>query len=116
MALLPRPSADVNTAPKESQTGGALVPDNPLSLNFLDDCGVSRGANGRGEIAFYNLGKFTQVITDFETIHGKIANWPITKSQANANFTSAFKSGPVASAATPSSSTELPRRFTQNVG
>jgi DNA helicase-2/ATP-dependent DNA helicase PcrA len=26
-------------------------------------------ANGRGEIVFYNLGKFTQVITDFETIH-----------------------------------------------
>lgn len=40
-------------------------------LSFLDDCGVreERIANGRGEIVFYNLGKFTQVITDFETIH-----------------------------------------------
>jgi DNA helicase II / ATP-dependent DNA helicase PcrA len=40
-------------------------------LNFLDDCGAreERVANNRGEIAFYNLGKFTQVITDFETIH-----------------------------------------------
>ena len=40
-------------------------------LNFLDNCGVREElvGNGRGEIAFYNLGKFTQVITDFETIH-----------------------------------------------
>src|ERR1700685_3777678 len=40
-------------------------------LSFLDDCGVREEnvANDRGEIAFYNLGKFTQVITDFETIH-----------------------------------------------
>lgn len=40
-------------------------------LSFLEDCGAreERVANGRGEIAFYNLGKFTQVITDFETIH-----------------------------------------------
>jgi hypothetical protein len=26
-------------------------------------------ANGRGEVVFSKLGKFTQVITDFETIH-----------------------------------------------
>ncbi len=40
-------------------------------LSFLEDCGAreERVANGRGEIVFYNLGKFTQVITDFETIH-----------------------------------------------
>ena len=25
--------------------------------------------NGRGEIVFYNLGKFSQLISDFETIH-----------------------------------------------
>jgi DNA helicase-2/ATP-dependent DNA helicase PcrA len=40
-------------------------------LNFLDDCHAreEQVANDRGEIAFYNLGKFTQVIADFETIH-----------------------------------------------
>lgn len=40
-------------------------------LDFLEDCGAREEnvENGRGEIAFYNLGKFTQVITDFETIH-----------------------------------------------
>jgi DNA helicase-2/ATP-dependent DNA helicase PcrA len=40
-------------------------------LTFLEDCGLreERVPNGAGEIAFYNLGKFTQVITDFETIH-----------------------------------------------
>jgi DNA helicase-2/ATP-dependent DNA helicase PcrA len=40
-------------------------------LAFLEDCGGREELvlNGRGEIAFYNLGKFTQVITDFETIH-----------------------------------------------
>jgi len=40
-------------------------------LNFLDECGAREELvlNGRGEIAFYNLGKFTQVITDFETIN-----------------------------------------------
>src|SRR5260370_7460629 len=40
-------------------------------LNFLDDCRAreEQVGNDRGEIAFYNLGKFTQVISDFETIH-----------------------------------------------
>jgi DNA helicase II / ATP-dependent DNA helicase PcrA len=37
----------------------------------LEAAGVreERVLNNRGEIVFYNLGKFTQVITDFETIH-----------------------------------------------
>jgi DNA helicase-2/ATP-dependent DNA helicase PcrA len=40
-------------------------------LNFLENCHVreERVMDGRGEIVFYNLGKFTQVITDFETIN-----------------------------------------------
>jgi DNA helicase-2/ATP-dependent DNA helicase PcrA len=40
-------------------------------LKFLEDNGTreERIPNDRGEILFYNLGKFTQVITDFETIH-----------------------------------------------
>jgi len=40
--------------------------------------------NNRGEIAFYNLGKFTQVITDFETIH--YHSKPRHLYQAFANF------------------------------
>jgi DNA helicase-2/ATP-dependent DNA helicase PcrA len=40
-------------------------------LKFLEEAGVreERVPDGQGEIAFYNLGKFSQVITDFETIY-----------------------------------------------
>lgn len=40
-------------------------------LNFLERAGVreEQVPNGRGEVVFYNLGKFSQVISDFETIH-----------------------------------------------
>ncbi|MDR7420377.1 MAG: ATP-dependent DNA helicase [Armatimonadota bacterium] len=40
-------------------------------LTFLDEAGVreERVPDGRGEIVFYNLGKFSQLISDFETIH-----------------------------------------------
>ena len=40
-------------------------------INFLEKAGVreERIPDNRGEIALYNLGKFSQVITDFETIH-----------------------------------------------
>ena len=40
-------------------------------INFLEKAGVreERISDNRGEIALYNLGKFSQVITDFETIH-----------------------------------------------
>ena len=42
-----------------------------LFLAFLEDAGVreERVPDGRGEVAFYNLGKFSQLISDFETIH-----------------------------------------------
>ena len=42
-----------------------------LFLAFLEDAGIreERALNGRGEIVFYNLGKFSQLISDFETIH-----------------------------------------------
>lgn len=55
-------------------------------LSFLEDCGAreERVANGRGEIAFYNLGKFTQVITDFETIN--YHSRPVSLYDAFANF------------------------------
>lgn len=40
-------------------------------LSFLERAGVreEQVPNGRGEVVFYNLGKFSQVISDFETIH-----------------------------------------------
>jgi DNA helicase-2/ATP-dependent DNA helicase PcrA len=40
-------------------------------LNFVDEAGVreERVPNGRGEVVFYNLGKFSQLISDFEAIH-----------------------------------------------
>jgi len=42
-----------------------------LFLTFLEDAGVreERVPDGRGEVVFYNLGKFSQLISDFETIH-----------------------------------------------
>lgn len=38
---------------------------------FLQEIGIleENVPNGRGEIVFYNLGKFSQLISDFETIH-----------------------------------------------
>jgi DNA helicase-2/ATP-dependent DNA helicase PcrA len=40
-------------------------------LNFLEAAGVREEVvpNGRGDVVFYNLGKFSQLISDFETIH-----------------------------------------------
>src|SRR5665213_3754208 len=40
-------------------------------LTFLEDAAIreERVPNGRGEIVFYNLGKFSQLISDYETIH-----------------------------------------------
>jgi DNA helicase-2/ATP-dependent DNA helicase PcrA len=40
--------------------------------------------NGRGELAFYNLGKFSQAISDFESIHFK--SDPVQKYQSFAGF------------------------------
>jgi DNA helicase-2/ATP-dependent DNA helicase PcrA len=40
-------------------------------LTFLEDAQIreNRVPGGRGEVLFYNLGKFSQLISDFETIH-----------------------------------------------
>lgn len=40
-------------------------------LTFLEEIGLEeeRVPLGRGEVVFYNLGKFSQLISDFETIH-----------------------------------------------
>ena len=40
-------------------------------LTFIEDIGLHENAvpGNRGEVAFYNLGKFSQLISDFESIH-----------------------------------------------
>ena len=55
-------------------------------LAFLDQAGVREELvpGSRGEVAFYNLGKFSQVISDFETIHFQSA--PVEKYRSFADF------------------------------
>ena len=55
-------------------------------LNFLDESGVREKLvpKGRGEVIFYNLGKFSQLISDFETIH--FHSKPKEKYESFANF------------------------------
>jgi DNA helicase-2/ATP-dependent DNA helicase PcrA len=55
-------------------------------LAFLDQAGVreERVPGGRGEVVFYNLGKFSQVISDFETIHYQ--SKPVDKYGSFADF------------------------------
>ncbi|WP_437294014.1 ATP-dependent helicase [Sorangium sp. So ce426] len=55
-------------------------------LSFLEDAGIreERVPDGRGEIVFYNLGKFSQVISDFEAIH--YHSEPVEKHHAFASF------------------------------
>ena len=55
-------------------------------LGFLDQAGVREELvrAGRGEVVFYNLGKFSQVISDFETIH--FQSKPVEKYGSFANF------------------------------
>jgi DNA helicase-2/ATP-dependent DNA helicase PcrA len=57
------------TGKEENQFG--LYSIQRVFLNFLEDAAVreERVPNGRGEIVFYNLGKFSQLISDYETIH-----------------------------------------------
>jgi len=53
---------------------------------FLEQVGVreEKVPNGRGEIVFYNLGKFSQLISDFESIH--YHSKPKEKYESFANF------------------------------
>ena len=55
-------------------------------LNFLERAGLREELvpDGRGEVVFYNLGKFSQVISDFEAIH--FQSKPSEKYGAFANF------------------------------
>jgi DNA helicase II / ATP-dependent DNA helicase PcrA len=53
---------------------------------FIENAGLreERVPGGRGEVAFYNLGKFSQAISDFESIH--FHSNPIDKYASFANF------------------------------
>ncbi len=57
-------------------------------LDFLENAQIREenvpGDDGRGEILFYNLGKFSQVISDFEAIH--FLSEPTEKYETFANF------------------------------
>ena len=55
-------------------------------LTFLDQAGVREELvpGGRGEVVFYNLGKFSQVISDFESIHYQ--SKPVEKYGSFADF------------------------------
>ena len=57
-----------------------------LFLTFLEDAGVreERVPNGRGQVVFFNLRKFSQIITDYETIH--YHSKPAEKYDAFASF------------------------------
>ena len=55
-------------------------------LSFLETAGVrdERVPDGRGDVVFFNLGKFSQVISDYETIHYHSS--PSDKYESFANF------------------------------
>ena len=55
-------------------------------LAFLEKAGVREESvsNGRGEVVFYNLGKFSQLISDFESIH--FHSKPLEKYASFADF------------------------------
>ena len=55
-------------------------------INFLDEAGIreERIPGGRGEVVLYNLGKFSQLISDFESIH--YHSKPVEKYAAFADF------------------------------
>ena len=55
-------------------------------LTFLEDLELREESvpDGRGEVVFYNLGKFSQLISDFETIHYR--SKPVEKYEAFCGF------------------------------
>src|SRR5262249_25505682 len=55
-------------------------------LRFLEDAGVleDRLPRNRAEVIYYNLGKFSQIISDFESIHYK--SKPMEKFRSFADF------------------------------
>ena len=59
-----------------------------MFINFLEEAGVREeripGGRARAEVVRYNLGKFSQLISDFESIH--FHSKPVEKYEAFANF------------------------------
>jgi DNA helicase-2/ATP-dependent DNA helicase PcrA len=55
-------------------------------MAFLENVGLreERVPNGHGEVVFYNLGKFSQAISDFESIHFR--SEPVQKYESFAGF------------------------------
>lgn len=55
-------------------------------LTFLEEAGIREETvpDNRGEVVFYNLGKFSQLISDFETIHYQ--SKPVEKYKSFADF------------------------------
>lgn len=55
-------------------------------LSFIEDCHLREETilDGRGEVVFYNLGKFSQLISDFEEIH--FHSKPVDKYASFADF------------------------------
>ena len=77
----PRPRS---TDPDQKRWG--LYSIQRVFLTFLEEAGVreERVPDGRGEVVFYNLGKFSQLISDFETIH--YHSKPVEKYDSFADF------------------------------
>jgi ATP-dependent DNA helicase UvrD/PcrA len=72
------------TSPDQKRWGQYSI--QRVFLTFLDQAGIREELvpDGRGEIIFYNLGKFSQVISDFETIH--FHSKPVEKYASFADF------------------------------
>jgi DNA helicase-2/ATP-dependent DNA helicase PcrA len=72
------------TDPDEKRWGQYSI--QRVFLNFLEKTGIREELipNGRGEIVFYNLGKFSQVISDFEAIY--FHSNPVEKYRSFADF------------------------------
>jgi DNA helicase-2/ATP-dependent DNA helicase PcrA len=72
------------TAPDQKRWGQYSI--QRVFLNFLEQASIreERVPDGRGEVVFYNLGKFSQVISDFETIHYQ--SKPVEKYGSFADF------------------------------
>ena len=84
-------AADSRTAVEEDTDEGArrrwgAYSLQRLFLTFLEDVSIreERVPNDRGEIVFFNLGKFSQIISDYETIH--YHSKPTEKYDAFASF------------------------------
>ena len=75
-----------STAHTEATTRWGAYSIQRVFLSFLETAGVrdERVPDGRGDVVFFNLGKFSQVISDYETIHYQSS--PSEKYTSFANF------------------------------